>query len=114
MRIHTNLNGLYINAISRTSDGKDVNGHLYQVILNDLSDHQMLEFQNGTYAEVGANGLTNEALLHVLIHRMNVLNAKFPCRENALVIIKMEEALMWLNRRTAERQARGVEGKHEA
>ncbi len=113
MRIHTNPNGLYVNAISKTSDGKDVNGHLYQVVIG-TTGYQDIQFQNGTYPEVGANGLTNEALLDVLIHRLNVLNGKFPCRENALAITKMEEALMWLNQRTANRVKRGVEGKHEA
>ena len=116
MRIHTNPNGLYVNAISLTADGKDVNGHLYQFTINGLevSRHGAIEFQNGTYPEVGANGLTNEALLDVLIHRLNVLNGKFPCRENALAITKMEEALMWLNQRTTNREKRGVEGQHVA
>lgn len=58
------------------------------------------------------DGTTNEEVLEMLIDRMNGLNKKFPCRENALAITKMEEALMWLNRRTANRKARGVEGKH--
>ena len=58
------------------------------------------------------NGTTNEEVLAMLIDRMNYLQAKFPCRENALVITKLEESLMWLNKRTADRLARGVEGKH--
>ena len=38
----------------------------------------------------------------------------FACRENALALTKVEEALHWLNHRTADRQRRGVEGKNEA
>lgn len=38
---------------------------------------------------------------------------RFSCRENALAITKLEEALHWLNARTAAREARGVEGTHE-
>ena len=57
------------------------------------------------------DGTTNEEVLKVLIDRVQYLNGKFPCRENAIVITKLEEALMWLNKRTAERVARGVEGK---
>lgn len=57
------------------------------------------------------DGTTNEEVLRVLIDRMNYLQGKFPCRENAIVITKLEEALLWLNHRTAQRQARGVEGK---
>lgn len=56
-------------------------------------------------------GTTNEEILAVMIDRMKFLNGKFPCMENALAITKLEEALMWLNRRTELRQAQGVEGQ---
>lgn len=59
-----------------------------------------------------SDGTTNEELLEVLINRMQFLQNKFPCRENAIVITKLEESLMWLNKRTSDRQNRGVEGKH--
>lgn len=57
------------------------------------------------------NGTTNEEVLRVLIHRLQGLDAKFPCRENSIVITKLEESLMWLEKRTADRLAREVEGK---
>ena len=60
------------------------------------------------------DGTTNEEVLKVLIHRTNELNKKFPCRENSIAITKMEEALMWFNNRTRDRQIRGVEGMHKA
>lgn len=37
---------------------------------------------------------------------------RFNCRENALAITKLEEALHWLDSRTRAREARGVEGTH--
>jgi hypothetical protein len=58
-----------------------------------------------------SNGTTNEEMLKVLIDRMQYLNKKCACRENSIVITKLEEALMWLEKRTAGRVARGVEGK---
>ena len=61
-----------------------------------------------------SDGTTNEEILEVLIDRMNYLQSKFPCRENALAITKLDEALMWLNKRTADRVKRNVEGKHSA
>ncbi len=61
-----------------------------------------------------SDGTTNEEVLKMLIDRMNYLQTKFPCRENALVITKLEESLMWLNKRTADRVARNVEGKQIA
>ena len=33
--------------------------------------------------------------------------------ENAITITKLEEALMWQNKRTLDREKRGVEGKDE-
>ena len=61
-----------------------------------------------------SDGTTNEEVLGVLIDRMQFLQSKFPCRENAIVITKLEESLMWLNKRTADRVSRNVEGKHKA
>lgn len=57
------------------------------------------------------NGTTNEELLRVLIDRMSFLQAKFPCRENAIATTHLETALLWLEKRTADRKSRGVEGK---
>ena len=34
----------------------------------------------------------------------------FACRENSIAITKLEEALLWLNKRTQDRIARNVEG----
>lgn len=42
-----------------------------------------------------------------------VTPGKFRCRQNALAITHLEEALHWLQDRTAEREGRGVEGTHQ-
>ena len=60
------------------------------------------------------DGTTNEEVLAVLIDRLQFLNGKFPCRENSIVLTKLDEALLWLNKRTSDRQKRGVEGQHKA
>lgn len=39
---------------------------------------------------------------------------KYACRENALAITKLEEALHWLYARRMEHEARGVQGTHTA
>lgn len=59
------------------------------------------------------HGTTLEEMLRVSIERLQDLNENHSCRENALAITKMQEALMWLNERTRERKERGVEGKHQ-
>lgn len=60
------------------------------------------------------DGTTNEELLEVLIDRLKFLNNKFSCRENAVAITKLEEAQMWLFKRTRDREKRNVEGKQIA
>lgn len=69
--------------------------------------------ENSTELVTVFDGTTNEALLEVLIDRMNFLQRLFPCKENACAITKLEEALMWLNKRTSDRIKRNVEGKNE-
>lgn len=98
-----------------------VEGHSYQVSNFEHDSSQRLDFihklpleEGGTELFTARNGTTNEEVLAVLIDRMNYLQSKFPCRENALAITKLDEALMWLNARTANRQKRGVEGKQLA
>lgn len=76
--------------------------------------HYEIHFQQGPVGEVGVNGCQNEDIINVLLHRMNQLQKAFPCRENALAITKLEEALLWLQRRTALRVAQGVEGQNKA
>lgn len=58
------------------------------------------------------DGTTNEEVLAMLINRLQFLNNKFPCKENAVALTHLETALLWLEKRTADRKARGVEGLH--
>lgn len=60
------------------------------------------------------DGTTNEEVIKMLVDRMNSLQAKFPCRENAIATTHLETALLWLEKRTSDRKLRGVEGKHLA
>lgn len=60
------------------------------------------------------DGTTIENVLGVALARVQFLNGKFSCCENSLAITKIEEALMWLNKRTEDRKERGVEGTHQA
>lgn len=113
MRIHTDQNNVAVNATSTLADGTNVEGHQYQVIL-DSAGSVNINFQNGPVKENGVNGLTNEALLAILIHRTKYLDNKFGCDENKRAIQHMEEALVNLEVRTARRMVRGVEGTNVA
>lgn len=109
MRIYTDHNGLAVNAISYSTILGDVKGHVYQVLAGAKTLD--ISFQRGPVPDNGVNGLTNEALLAILIDRTKFLDNKFPCDENKRAVQHMEEALVNLEVRTARRIARGVEGK---
>jgi hypothetical protein len=71
-------------------------------------------FQDGPIPENGVNGLTQEVLLEICADRLRSFQAgPFACRENALALTKIEEAQMWLQKRTRDRMARNVEGTHK-
>ena len=59
--------------------------------------------------EAGINGLQATDLLIFTKELFKSLNKDFPCRENALTITKIEEALHWQEARTRDRQKRKVE-----
>lgn len=92
-------------------------GYRYAVKDFEGDGTQLLEFIEKKFPDSGQkgkletvrDGTTNEEVLAVLIDRMKFLNGIAPCRENSIVITKLEEGLMWLNKRTADRVERGVE-----
>lgn len=94
-------------------------GHTYELDwFEHPGRHEKLQFiekePNGLPGDlkVVRNGTTNEEVLRVLSDRLHHLNDKFPCRENAIALTHIESALLWLEKRTVDRKARGVEGKH--
>lgn len=93
-------------------------GHTYMLANVENKDQfQKLQFIHKEAEVAGGlitvnDGTTNEEVLDALIDRMNFLQKAFPCRENAIVITNLEQALMWLEKRTRDRVKRDVEGKH--
>lgn len=90
--------------------------HEYQISWERgaLGGKCLISFQNGPIAERGVNGLTQEALLAIVIDRLQSFQkGPFACRENALALTKLEEAQHWLFSRTLARMQRGVEGTHK-
>ena len=63
------------------------------------------------------NGAFVEGVILAALQRIEwyqtACDRKFACRENALAITKLEEALHWLNARTNRREAAGTEGTHK-
>ena len=70
-----------------------------------------INFQEGPIKEFGINGVANEDLLLMILTRLKSFeNNGWSCKENQMAIDKIEEAVMWLRKRTLEREARNVEG----
>lgn len=73
-----------------------------------------VRFQNGPILESGINGISQEALLAIVEDRLfGFQSGKFACRENAIALTHIQEAMMWLQKRTMDRMKRGVEGTHK-
>ena len=70
-----------------------------------------VHFQEGPIKEQGVNGINNEDAIVMVIRRLQGFqDSPFSCRENAMAITKLEEALMWLRKRTMNREKREVVG----
>jgi hypothetical protein len=74
-----------------------------------------LQFQHGPRKDPASTpGVTEAAVLAILIDRLRGFQAgPFKCRENAIIITKLEECLLWTKARADERAGRGVLGKNE-
>lgn len=84
------------------------------VIVNHEANSISFTIQNGPIAESGVNGCQVDTLLmaaQIMIHGLNEI---LPCEENALCLISLCDAIGWLDKRKADREQRGVEGKSEA
>ena len=84
------------------------------VILKGVSERVAdVKFQKGPVKENEVNGCFIEDLLNIVVDRLEGFQSgDFACRENALALTKVQEALHWLNHRTADRIDRDVEGKN--
>lgn len=101
---------------------------IHQPVLLGLR-HIQISFQNGPIKEAGVNGISGEALIAIVIDRLRSFQegplrfdtapgsatprGPFACRENAIALTHLEDALMWLQKRTRDRLARGVEGTNQ-
>jgi hypothetical protein len=92
--------------------------HHFRVVTRDHENSEELlseiHFQEGPVNEAGVNGVMNEDLIAMVIRRLECFNrGPYSCRENDKAIEKLEEAMMWLNKRTVDRRKRKVEGTHK-
>ena len=96
-------------------DGREYDANLFDnddlAYVDSEDDSGGIKFQEGTVKDNGVNGVQIEDVIDVLIGKwQEYQRGELPCRENALAITKLEEARMWLNERTRNREKQGVEG----
>lgn len=95
--------------------------HEYRIVLrqsvetSEQEDTEVLtleiKFQKGSVRDAGVNGITDEALLAILIDRLKGWQGgPFNTSENETVKVHLETALLWLMKRSSNRLQRGVEG----
>ena len=69
--------------------------------------------QSGPIKEFGVNGRQIDDVIAWAKEKIEGFNKAFPCRENSMVVTKLDEALLWLLKRKLDREARNVEGKNQ-
>ena len=111
-RIFGESDRLYIKTLDEPDEiNGGVNHHFAICEQNSTTPIQIIKMQHGAIKENGVNGIQNVDLLNIVIDNLqHFQNGKFKCRENALALTHLETAVLWLNKRTADRKARGVEG----
>jgi len=82
----------------------------FPICITDKENMISFKIQAGPIKEFGVNGCQVDTMIEASKIILEGLNTSFPCRENALAITKLDEALMWLKRRKEDREKRGVEG----
>lgn len=97
-------------------------GYTYELDNVDGGQPQTLQFirkvpttpNDGSPLETMINGTTNEAVIDVLIDRIKFLDDIMHSDFNTDAIQHLEAALLALQNRTADREARSVEGTSQA
>lgn len=100
-------------------------GHVYDALDTELSEEpghinktrivfmRKEPIQPGaTQLDITLEGTTTEAVLGILIDRVQFLQGLLPCEENKQVLQGLIKARDWLDKRTKNRQERGVEGSN--
>lgn len=104
-----NLNEVFYDDVVGPGNGR----HHYEVHRGEqvIAD---IQFQNGPRNEEGSvAGVVEADLLEIVRHRLQCFQkGEFATRENACALTHIEEALMWMNKRTEDRAERNVLGTY--
>lgn len=108
-----NLNTVIFDDTVGAGNGR----HYYEVLRENETKNTFnvlakIQFQHGPRNEEGSTaGVLETDLLEIVRHRLQCFqDGEYRTRENACALTHIEEALMWLNKRVADRKERGVLG----
>jgi len=88
---------------------KEIRPNYFVYVRHDVNSISFT-LQSAPIGEAGVNGCQVDTIIEAAKLMLERLNSKLSCRETAIAITKLDEALMWLNERTKKRIKRGVEG----
>lgn len=117
---HHKLNGLNnaleINVLDEPGQGGA--HHEYEISFKEEklggSRKTRISFQNGPIKEAGVNGISGEALLAIVIDRLDCFQeGPYASEDNAEALASIRQGLDWLQKRTRDRIERGVEGTNQ-
>ena len=103
-----NLNTVFVTDEKSNGDAN----HEYSIDIQEGNSVYNLYFQKGARKDPNSTyGIMNEDLLEIVRHRLQCFQAgEFSCRENAIALTHIEEALLWLNKRVEDRIERNILG----
>lgn len=112
MRIQRNNN---LNDVYYEDEVGPGNGRHYYEVRREGKVVASIQFKNGPRTiESSIPGVVEADLLEIVRHRLQCFQkGEFATRENALAITAIEEALMWMNKRTEDRAERGTLGTYQ-
>ena len=101
------------NALEKLNDYREHGVDDHYTESYDGKKYLDVKFQVGGSATTEKNGAFIEDLLIIAYAKLNEYNKGIPSRENSLALTKIEEAILWLTARKAEREHRKVYGTEE-
>lgn len=106
---HNNLNDVYVEDVAGAGNGR----HKYRICKASNDDVLLdIQFQEGARNEAGSKpGVLDSDLLEIVRNRLqHFQKGEYATRENACALTHIEEALMWMAKRSDDRAERGVLG----
>lgn len=105
-----NLNDIYVDDVAGPGNGR----HSYMIVKKDKPEEVLLEIQYQCGArkdENSVSGILDQDLLEIVRNRLQYFQkGEYATRENACALTHIEEALMWMAKRSNDRAERGVLG----